>query len=85
MAPEVLIVGDASRRADLVARVQKLGYAVSVCSAADLAQRVAERKVPSAVVVCTEDEDPRPLMADLRGTRLGAGIPVTLHGPLGGR
>lgn len=85
MAPEVLIVGDGSRRADLVERLQALGYAASVCSSDDLAQRIEQGKVPAAVVVCTEDDDPRQLMTALRSTRQGSGVPVTLYGPLGGR
>jgi len=85
VGPEVLIVGDATRRADLLERIGGLGYRVSVGTGVALGQRIAERQTPAAVVVCTEDVDPRALMAELRGTRRGSGIPVTLHGPLGGR
>ncbi|MCA9710289.1 MAG: hypothetical protein KDK70_30900 [Myxococcales bacterium] len=85
MIPEILIVGDASGRAGLRERIQRLGYRATVGTAADLERRVDEREIPSAIVVCTEDEDPRELMAKLRGTRLGSGVPVTLYGPLGGR
>lgn len=85
MAPEVLIVGDAARRSELLERIRELGYEAAICSGPTLEQRVARGSVPSAVVVCTEDVEPRALMSELRRTRRGSGIPVTLYGPLGGR
>lgn len=85
MGPEVLIVGDAARRAGLLERISSLGYEASVGTGLVLGQRLIQRQEPAAVVVCTEDVDPRALMAELRGTRRGSGVPVTLHGPLGGR
>jgi Domain of unknown function (DUF4388) len=85
VAPEVLIVGEASRRADLLARIAGLGYAGAVCTRAALEHRIARGQVPGAVLVCTEDVDPRTLMAVLRSTRRGSGVPVTLYGPLPGR
>lgn len=85
MAPEVLIVGEASRRADLLERIVGLGYEAAVCTRTALEQRIARVDVPGAVVVCTEDVDPRALMTALRATRRGSGVPVTLYGPLGGR
>lgn len=84
MAPEVLIVGDASRRVDLLARIVGLGYEVAMCTRAVLEQRIDRADVPGALVVCTEDVDPRALMTALRATRRGSGVPVTLYGPLGG-
>lgn len=84
MAPEVLIVGDATRRAELQERVARLGYAAAVCTRAALEQRVGRGQLPGAVVVCTEDVDAPALMTALRGTRRGAGVPVTLYGPLTG-
>jgi DNA-binding response OmpR family regulator len=85
VAPEVLIVGDASRRAELLARISGLGYAASVCTRGALEQRIAKADPPGAVLVCTEDVDARALMASLRGTRRGSGVPVTLYGPVPGR
>lgn len=84
MAPEVLIVGDATRRADLLARVEGLGYEVTVVGRSVLDHRVARGPIPGALIVCAEDVDARALMAALRGTRRGSGVPVTLYGPLGG-
>ncbi|MCX4241312.1 DUF4388 domain-containing protein [Paraliomyxa miuraensis] len=84
MAPEVLIVGDATRRADLLARVEVLGYDAAVVGRSALEQRIARGQVPGAVVVCAEDVDARGLMVALRGTRRGSGVPVTLYGPLSG-
>ena len=85
MAPEVLIVGDVARRSELLERIRELGYEAAICSGPALEERVARGSVPSAVVVCTDDAEPRALMAELRRTRRGSGIPVTLYGPLGGR
>lgn len=85
MAPEVLIVGEASRRAELLARITSLGYAAAVCTRAVLEQRVAKGDPPGAVLVCTEDVDAGALMTSLRGTRRGSGVPVTLYGPVPGR
>lgn len=85
MAPEVLIVGDSTQRSELVARMQRLGYAAALCSVAALHERVEQGAVPAAVVVCTQDVEPRPLMTSLRSTRRGCGVPVALHGPVGGK
>ena len=41
MAPEVLIVGEASRRGELVARIAGLGYAAAVCTRPVLELRIA--------------------------------------------
>lgn len=84
MAPEVLIVGEASRRGELVARISGLGYAAAVCTRPVLEHRIAMGDPPSAVLVCTEDVDARALMTSLRGTRRGSGVPVTLYGPVPG-
>ena len=40
--------------------------------------------IPAAVVVCIDDVEPRSLLEELRRTRRGSGVPVTLHGPLAG-
>jgi DNA-binding response OmpR family regulator len=85
VGPGVLIVGDASRRTDLLERIVGLGYEAAVCTRPALEHRIARAQVPGAVLVCTEDVDPRALMAALRATRRGAGVPVTLYGPLPGR
>ncbi len=66
-------------------RIRTLGYDSSVCTGQVLAQRVARGMTPAAVVVCTDDVDTPELMAELRRTRRGSGVPVTLYGPLGGR
>jgi hypothetical protein len=84
VAPEVIIVGEASRRAELLGRIAKLGYAAAVCTRAVLEQRVAKAQVAGAVLVCTEDVDAGALMTALRGTRRGSGVPVTLYGPAPG-
>lgn len=85
MAPEVLIVGETSRRGELLARISGLGYAVSVCTRAVLENRIAKADPPGAVLVCTEDVDARALMTSVRGTRRGSGVPITLYGPVPGR
>jgi len=85
VAPEVLIVGDAARRSELLERIQGLGYDAAHCSASGLGQRIARGQIPSALVVCTDDVEPQALMEELRGSRRGSGVPVTLYGPLGGR
>jgi DNA-binding response OmpR family regulator len=84
VAPEVLIVGEASRRAELLARISGLGYAAAVCTRPVLEHRIAKADPPGAVLVCTEDVDARALMTSLRGTRRGSGVPVTLYGPVPG-
>lgn len=83
MAPEVLIVGDPTLRSELLSRVTRLGYEAALCSAATLGQRMESGAGPAAVVVCTEDVEPRALMTQLRQMHHGSGVPVTLHGPLG--
>lgn len=85
MAPEVLIVGEASRRGELLARISGLGYAAAACTRAELESRIAKAEPPGAVLVCTEDVDARALMTSLRGTRRGSGVPVALYGPVPGR
>jgi hypothetical protein len=85
VAPEVLIVGEASRRAELLAQISALGYAASVCTRAVLEQRISQAEPPGAVLVCTEDVDARALMTSLRSTRRGSGVPVTLYGPVPGQ
>ncbi|MCH9683772.1 MAG: hypothetical protein K0V04_20235 [Deltaproteobacteria bacterium] len=84
MTPEVLIVGDAARRTDLADRIRALGYDGALCTAEALAQRVGRGLIPAAVVACTEDVDTGRLMTELRRTRRGSGVPVTLYGPLDG-
>ncbi|MCB9716779.1 MAG: hypothetical protein H6712_23175 [Myxococcales bacterium] len=85
MAPEVLIVGDVARRSELLERIRGLGYEAAICSGAALERRIARGMIPAAVVVCIDDVEPRSLLEELRRTRRGSGVPVTLHGPLGGR
>lgn len=84
VAPEILIVGDATTRAALVRRIRAGGYAVSLCTPPDLDERMAGGRLPGAIVVCLDDVEPAALMRRLRNTRLGAAVPVTLFGPLGG-
>ncbi|MEX1365985.1 MAG: DUF4388 domain-containing protein [Nannocystaceae bacterium] len=84
MAPELLIVGDVARRAELLERVRALGHDATLCSGPALERRIARGMLPVAVVVCIDDVEPRELMAELRRTRRGSGVPVTLYGPLGG-
>jgi hypothetical protein len=81
---EILIVGDASRRRELVERVSGLGYAVDVCSPRELARVIRTELRPAAIIVAMEDTDPALLLAGLRRTRDGAAIPVVLYGRLGG-
>jgi hypothetical protein len=84
VSPEILIVGDPTARAGLVRRIRAGGYAVSLCAPPDLDTRMAGGRLPGAIVVCLDDIEPEPLMRRLRNTRLGAAVPVTLYGPLGG-
>jgi DNA-binding response OmpR family regulator len=85
VAPELLIVGEASRRAELLARISALGYSAVVCTRAALEHRITKAEPPAAVLVCAEDVDARALMTSLRDTRRGSGVPVTLYGPVPGR
>jgi CheY-like chemotaxis protein len=84
VAPEILIVGDPTARAGLVRQIRAGGYAVSLCAPPDLDARMAGGRLPGAIVVCLDDVQPEALMRRLRNTRLGAAVPVTLYGPLGG-
>jgi hypothetical protein len=84
VAPEVLIVGEASRRGELLARISGLGYVAAVCTRSVLEHRIAMGDPPGAVLVCTEDVDARALMTSIRSTRRGSGVPVTLYGPVPG-
>lgn len=85
MAPEVLIVGDVARRTELLERIRGLGYDAAICTGRALERRIARGIIPAAVVVCIDEIEPRELMEDLRRTRRGSGVPVTLYGPMGGK
>jgi hypothetical protein len=82
--PEVLIVGDTTRRDTLAGRVRALGYEAAVCGPDAVAGRVSANPPPAVVVVCIADTDTPALMATLRSTGAGAAIPVTLCGSFGG-
>jgi hypothetical protein len=82
--PEVLIVGESTRRDALAGRVRALGYEAAVCGPDAVAGRVSANPPPAVVVVCIADTDTPALMATLRSTGAGAAIPVTLCGSFGG-
>jgi CheY-like chemotaxis protein len=82
--PEILIVGDEARRAELLDRIERLGYRVGFSAPYELDRRIREGAAPGAIVVCTADTDPAVLMARLRRSRRGSAIPVILFGSLGG-
>ncbi len=84
VTPEILIVGDPARRRDLADAVTALGYAASLCQPRELNRRVRTSNPPTAILACMSDTDPDVLLAGLRRTRAGAGIPVMLYGRLGG-
>jgi CheY-like chemotaxis protein len=84
VAPEILIVGDEPRRTGLARRVAALGYDASGCAPDALTHRLGDGPVPAAIMVCAMGADAAVLMAELRRSRQGAAIPVTLCGRLGG-
>ncbi len=84
MVPEILIVGDETRRAGLLRRIRALGYDVSACAVRELNRRVRAGSSPAVIVLCIADANPAVVMAGLRRTRQGAAIPVILLGQLGG-
>jgi hypothetical protein len=83
VAPEILIVGDPDGHADLARRVRAAGYQASLCAPAAIDARMAGGRVPGAIVVCIDDRDAAALMERVRGSRLGAAVPVALYGRLG--
>lgn len=84
MAPEVLIVGDASRRRLLLEQIAQLGYATECVAPRDAERRLEDDPSPRVVIVATDDADPATLMARLRRSRRGASVPVILYGRFGG-
>jgi len=84
VTPEILIVGDAVQRRDLIHSVRDRRYDVTLCQPNELSERIRTGPEPAAIVVCIADVDPGPLLAGLRRSREGAAIPVVLHGSLGG-
>jgi len=84
LAPEILIVGDASRRRGLIREVRDAGYEVTLCQPQELNRRVRTGPAPATILICLEDADAAVLLATLRRSRQGAAIPVVLFGQLGG-
>ncbi|MEM6291216.1 MAG: DUF4388 domain-containing protein [Myxococcota bacterium] len=84
MGGPILIVGDPGRRSSLSRRVAALGYPIEESGLADLTRRVREGVETAAVMLCAEGPAAAAVMADLRRTRRGVSIPVTLCGRLGG-
>lgn len=84
VVPEILIVGDELRRGTLEPRVSAMGYQATSCPAAGLSTWLNGAATPAAIIVCATGTDAAVLMAELRRTRKGAAIPVTLCGQLGG-
>ena len=68
----------------LMGRVASLGYEAAECSPEHVATRLSSGVTPAAIVVCTGAANPATLMAELRRTRHGAAVPVTLCGRPGG-
>ena len=83
MNPEILIVGDESRRVELARRVRTMGYEADACDRSDVGDRLKEARAPAAIIVCGTDGDTPLLMAELRRNPHGAAVPVTLCGRLG--
>ncbi len=84
MGGPILIVGDPGRRSPLSRRVAALGYPIEESGLAELTRRVSEGVEAAAVMLCAEGPAAATVMADLRRTRRGVSIPVTLCGRLGG-
>ncbi len=84
VSPEILIVGDVARRSGLTERVETLGYQISDCSLEHLTVQVRDGDGPAAIILCAEGPEAAVVMSDLRRTRRGVSIPVTLCGHLGG-
>jgi hypothetical protein len=84
VVPEILIVGDPSRRRDLIDKVRACHYDVSLCAVRELNRRIRTGPPPAAILVCGEDVEPGVLLAGLRRSRQGAAVPVVLIGRLGG-
>lgn len=82
--PEILVVGDEPRRTGLARRVGALGYEAAGCAPDALTRRLGDGPAPAAIMVCAMGADAAVLMAELRRSRQGAAIPVTLCGRLGG-
>lgn len=84
MVPEILIVGDPTRRRELIDKVRECHYDVTLCAARELNRRVRTGPAPGAIILCIGDVDATLLLAGLRRSRQGAAIPVVLSGTLGG-
>lgn len=84
MAPEVLIVGNRQRLADLTGEVETLGYQTQWCQPHEVARRIRTSAPPSTIIVSITDTDPRVFLATLRRHRQGSAIPVILFGAMGG-
>lgn len=84
MVPEILIVGDPSRRRELIDKVRECHYDVTLCAARELNRRIRTGPSPGAIIVSTADVDATLLLAGLRRSRQGAAVPVILFGRLGG-
>ena len=83
MAPEILIVGDEARLADIRGRIRAFGYRVRSCSTEQLAEVLRTQRVPDALLLSILDADPVGLMAGVRRIPKGAAIPVILFGERG--
>jgi len=84
VAPQILIVGEHSRRAALLPRVEVLGYEVEECDSELLGPYLEERPAPATMVVCVPDIELPMFMARVRRNRASAAVPIVLCGRLGG-
>ena len=84
VVPQILIVGDDPSRSGLAQQVTNLGYEAAECGSKSLTDRLSRGPVPAAIMLCVAGADAAVVMAQLRRSREGAAIPVTLCGRLGG-
>jgi hypothetical protein len=83
VGPDVLIVGDASLRGELITQVRECGYEAAICPVRGLNRAVQGAQPPAAILICIDDVEADIVLAGLRRTRRGAAIPVILVGSLG--
>jgi len=86
VAPDLLIIGERREREDLFGRVEAFGYRGATASASELAHHLGDHP-PAAILLCARAADVgdvRELLHTLRQDPQGLGIPVILHGELGG-
>jgi CheY-like chemotaxis protein len=84
VSSEILMIGDAARRLDLISKVRDCGYEVMLADSRDVMThlRQSASSLPVAIVVCMDDVPAAELLASLRRSREGANIPVLLHAAL---